>query len=318
MKISIILPAYNEEITISDTIMAFNKELPNAYIWVINNASTDSTKFKANATLLKLNAHGGVIDETSKGKGKALRRAFQQINADIYVVCDADMTYPAEFVHDLIKPIASDQADMVVGDRLSGGSYKNKNKRKFHLAGNTLVQILINKLYKSSLSDVMSGFRVMNNVFVKTYPILIDEFEIETDMTLHALDKKFRVHEIPITYKERPVGSFSKLSTFKDGLAVLITIFNITRLYKPLMFYSMIGTIFIFLGALFSLPALYDWYVYDKVHRIASATLASGLEIIGFIFLILGLMLDSIANNQRRLFELHLLSLRSSPFYVSK
>lgn len=308
MHIAIILPAHNEELTISQTITGFHQALEDAEIWVINNASTDETSKLAEETFLELNIKGGVIQEPLKGKANALRKAFHHINADIYVICDADLTYPTECIYELISPIQSDLADMVVGDRISSNSYKKSQQRKFHKSGNLIVRFLVNKLYKVSLSDIMSGYRAMSKKFVKTYPILIKEFEIETDMTLHALDKNFRIKEIPIHYSERPTGSFSKLSTLRDGYAVMTTIFNIARLYKPLLFYSTFGMTFIIAGILFSLPALYDWYVYSRVYRNASAILASSLEILGFIFIILGLVLDSVATHQRRQFELHLLT----------
>lgn len=237
-RIAVILPAYNEEQTIAATIEDFHCELPDAEIWVVNNCSTDSTEKIARATLEYLECGGGVINEWRPGKGNAIRRAFLNIDVDIYILADADMTYPAAQVKDLMAPVLAGEADMVVGDRHSSGCYRVENKRALHGFGNRLVRELVNKLFRSNLADIMSGYRVFNRLFVKNYPVIVEGFEIETDMTLHALDKRFRIVEIPIEYRDRPEGSYSKLSTIKDGLRVINTIANILRYYRPLVFFG--------------------------------------------------------------------------------
>ena len=194
-SLAIILPAYNEELTIATTIRAFHAAIPEARIVVVNNNSTDGTADLARATLDSLGCLSAFVDEPRQGKGNAVRRAFHDVDADIYVLVDADMTYPANRVRDLIEPIATDRADMVVGDRLGGGHYQRENKRPFHNFGNRLVLGIVNLLFRSDLSDIMSGYRAFSADFVQSYPILVGGFEIETDMTLHALDKRFRVTE---------------------------------------------------------------------------------------------------------------------------
>ena len=196
----------------------FKRELPEADIYVYNNNSKDKT--------YEIASKCGVIvrNEYNQGKGNVVRRMFREIDADIYIMVDADDTYPAEFVHKLIEPIRNNTADMVVGDRLSNGTYKKENKRKFHNFGNNLVKKAINTVFKSNLNDIMSGYRAFNKMFVKNIPVLSSKFEIETEMTLHALDKKFIVKEIPIEYRDRPEGSVSKLNTVNDGVKVIKTI----------------------------------------------------------------------------------------------
>jgi glycosyltransferase involved in cell wall biosynthesis len=214
-RIAIILPAFNEELTVIGTINSFYDALPEASIWVINNNSTDDTEKLVREFFKNNNTNGGLINELQQGKGAALRRAFLEIDADIYVICDADMTYPAESLDNLLYPVINGECDISIGDRLKRGYYAQSNNRNFHQFGNWLVTFLVNFLFNAKLSDVMSGYRVFSRRFVKHYPVLVNGFEIETDMTLYALDNFFRIKEIPITYKSRPKGSFSKLNTLK-------------------------------------------------------------------------------------------------------
>lgn len=257
-RIAIILPAYNEELTIAETIKAFYRVRPDAQIVVVNNNSTDRTAEIAKETLKCLNAYGKVIDEFRQGKGNAIRRAFMEIDADIYVMSDADLTYPAERVNDLIRPVVDNQADMVVGDRLSGGYYRKENKRRFHDFGNDLVKSLVNLLFQAKLKDIMSGYRAFSRRFVTSYPILAEGFQLETDMTLHALDKRFRILEIPVEYKDRPQGSFSKLNTLGDGVRVLFAISQILRYYRPLFFFGLVSCCFFLFGLVSAIPVFAD------------------------------------------------------------
>lgn len=294
--------------TISSTIEDFHTHLPDAEIWVINNRSVDSTESLARETLERLKCHGGVINEPRAGKGNAVRRAFIEIDADIYILADADMTYPAFQAHDLITPIVNGTADMVVGDRHSAGHYAAENKRAFHGFGNCLVRDLVNKLFGAKLADIMSGYRAFNRRFVKNYPILVEGFEIETDMTLHALDKRFRILEVPVEYRDRPEGSFSKLNTFRDGMRVINTITTVLRYYRPLAFFGTSALIFAALGLLAGIPVLGDWLREGYIHHIPLAILATGLQIVALILAAIGLILDSITHQDKRQFECELLN----------
>lgn len=307
LKTAIIIPAYNEEQTIEATVRDFHKYAPLAEIWIINNNSSDQTQFISERMFVELAFKGGVIYEPLQGKGNALRRAFSEIDADIYIVSDADLTYPANELFKLIDPVLKGQADMVVGDRLRNKSYILNNKRRFHNFGNNLVGFLVNKLFGSNLSDIMSGFRVLNKKFVKNYPILVDGFEIETDMTLHALDKKFRIREVEINYKDRPSGSHSKLNTFSDGFRVLKKIFIILRHYKPFFFFGILSLFFLILGLLLGMPVIFEWLATGYINHMPLAILSSSLEIISLIFFITGIILDSLAFNERRRFEINIL-----------
>lgn len=312
-NIAVILPAYNEELTISETIFDFHRVLPDAEVWVINNASTDKTEQVAEDFFRTSGCKGGVVNEDRPGKGNAVRFGFSEVYADIYVLADADMTYPAEQVHQLIEPVVSGRADMVVGDRHSAGHYAAENKRPLHGVGNRLVRALVNKLFKADLRDIMSGYRVFNRRFVKNYPILVAGFEIETDMTLHALDKKFRILEIPINYKDRPDGSVSKLNTLTDGMRVLSTIANVLRHYRPMVFFGFAAIMFALLGLLAGYPVIDEWVRSQYVSHVPLAILATGLVIASMVCGAIGLILDSIAFQDRRSFERHLLSQTKAP-----
>lgn len=307
MKIAVVLPAYNEEKTIGDVLLDFHRALPESSLWVINNQSSDSTEQSALAALERLPCGGGVINEVKRGKGNAVRRAFIQIDADIYILCDADSTYPADQVGELMAPVISGEADMVVGDRFSGGHYAIENKRPFHQFGNRFVKFLINKLFHSDLVDIMSGYRVLSRRFVKNYPVLAEGFEIETEMTLHALDKRFHICEIPIKYRDRPDGSYSKLNTFRDGLRVLISIWNIFRYYRPLIFFGTFAILFSVFGIMAGIPVLMDWITARYIYHVPLAILATGLQVLSVVMLSIGLILDSMVNQEKRRFELRLL-----------
>lgn len=302
-RIALVLPAYNEERTLEATIRGFHGSLPEAAIWVVNNNSTDDTRAIAEDAIRNLGCAGGIIDEQRRGKGNAVRRAFMEIEADVYVLADADLTYPADQIRVLLDPVVNGIADMTVGDRHSAGNYAAENKRLLHGLGNRLVRGLVNGLFRSNLADIMSGYRVMNRKFVKNYPILAEGFEIETEMTLHALDKRFRVVEEPINYKDRPPGSVSKLNTLQDGARVVAMIFNILRYYRPLIFFAGLGMLFGLVGLYAGIPVIEEWIKTKFIHRIPLAILASGLEIIAIIMLAIGLILDSIAHQNRKDYE---------------
>jgi len=305
-RVAVILPAYNEEQTVAATMAGFHAQLPAAFIVVINNNSKDNTRAVAERTLQELGAAGCVLDEPRPGKGNAVRRAFLEIDADIYVLADADQTYPPERVHDLIRPVLENRADMVVGDRHSDGHYARENSRLLHGFGNRLVQSLVNRLFRSQLVDIMSGYRVFNKLFVKNYPILVEGFQIETDMTLHALHKRFRIVEIAVEYRDRPAGSVSKLNTFSDGARVLFTIAQILRYYRPLTFFGSLSALFVLAGLVAALPVFDDWIRHQYIYHVPLAILASALEIVAIMLLGIGLMLDSIVHQQCMEYERHL------------
>lgn len=307
-KIAVILPAFNEEKTIRDTILSFFMELPKSQIVVVNNNSTDNTAKITIETFEKYNINGILLHEQRQGKANAIRLAFSKIDADVYVMSDADMTYPAKEVHNLIIPILEDNIDMCVGDRITNGRYKQENKRAFHNFGNSLVQKLVNKLFNSNLTDIMTGYRSFSRKFVKNYPILIEGFELETDITLHALDKRFTIKEIPITYNDRPEGSYSKLSTFNDGFKVLFTIIQVFRYYKPFFFFFLLFCFFALLSLISAIPVFNDWINYKYIHHVPLAILATGLGLVSIILLSIGMILDSIAYQNRLEFEQRILN----------
>lgn len=308
LDIAVILPAYNEELTIDGTIRSFHAELPYARFFVINNNSSDKTAEIARETLRDLKCRGEVINEPRQGKGNAVRRAFMTVDADLYVLADADMTYPAERVHDLIRPIAGGDADMTVGDRHSGGHYAQENKRALHGFGNRLVQSMINRLFNARLVDIMSGYRVFSRQFVKSYPVLVEGFQIETDMTLHSLYRRFRIAEIPVEYRDRPEGSSSKLNTLSDGAKVIFTIAQILRFYRPLFFFSALAMLFCAAGFLAGVPVIEDWVREQYIHHVPLAILASALEIVAVMLLGVGLILDAVSHHQRLEYERQLLT----------
>lgn len=299
-KIAVLIPCYNEELTIAKVIADFKNELPSADIYVYDNNSSDNTAQIAQK-------HGVIVKkEYRQGKGNVARSMFRDIDADIYIMIDGDDTYPAEFVHSLMEPVIAEEADMVLGDRHSNGTYKDENKRPLHNFGNNLVKALINKLFNTKLKDIMSGYRVFNKRFVKTMPINSNGFEIETEMTLHALDKKFLIQEIPIEYRDRPEGSFSKLNTLGDGMRVLKTILWVFKDYKPLTFFSILSGFFLVLALLIGIPVIIEFIQTSKVLKIPSAILAVGLILISIISLFSGFILDTVVKQHRETYELFL------------
>ncbi len=299
-KIAILIPCYNEEVTIAKVIADFRRQLPNALIYVYNNNSTDNT--------LQIAYENGAIvkNEYRQGKGNVVRSMFRDIEADIYVLVDGDDTYPAEKVHELIKPILMETADMVVGDRISNGTYKSQNKRLFHDFGNGIVKKTINKLFKSNLKDVMSGYRAFNKRFVKNVPILSKKFEVETEMTLHALDKGFIIKEIQIEYRNRPNRSISKLNTFTDGYKVLKTIIKMLKDYKPMKFFLSIAIIFFMLGLIIGVPVIYEYILTKYITKVPSAVLSTGLMIFSIITAQCGVILDTVVKDDKEKYELEL------------
>lgn len=298
-KIAVLVPCYNEELTVEKVVSDFKKELPDADIYVYDNNSKDRT------SELALKAGAIVRKETAQGKGNVVRSMFQDIDADIYVMVDGDDTYPADEVHGLIEAVR-EGADMVIGDRLSNGTYASENKRGFHNLGNNLVRLLINKIFDNDINDIMTGYRAFSKKFVKTNAIMSPGFQIETELTITTLVYRYKVKEIPITYRDRPKGSESKLNTFSDGFKVLMTLFDLYKDYKPLFFFGMFALIFMILGIIVGMPVIVEFIKYSFVYKVPSAILATGLVTISFLLMMLGLILDHNSNVEKREHELRI------------
>lgn len=299
-KIAVLLPAYNEEATIQKVIEDFQRYLPDADIYVYDNNSKDRTNQLAREA-------GAIVRfEPRQGKGNVVRSMFREIDADYYVMVDADDTYPAAEVNKLLQPLRSGRADMTIGDRLSNGTYAKENKRGFHGFGNNLVKTLINKLYKGNYEDIMTGYRGFNRLFVKNFPVLSPGFEIETEMSIHALDKRFKLVEVPITYKDRPEGSESKLNTFSDGFKVLRMIFNLFKDYKPLLFFSLVTAILFILGLVFGIPVISEFARTGLIEKMPSAILATGFMILAALSFVSGFILDTMVRQNRMQYEMRI------------
>ena len=300
-KIAILIPCYNEELTIEKVIKDFRKELPDADIYVYDNNSKDKTSEIAVA-------NGAIVKhEYRQGKGNVVRTMFRDIDADIYVMVDGDDTYPAEFVHKLIEPIKTGEADMTIGDRLSNGTYQEENKRHFHEFGNNLVKKSINVLFRTKLKDIMTGYRAFNKMFVKNMPVMTPKFEIETEMSLYALDKKYIIKEIPIVYRDRPDGSVSKLNTVSDGIKVVKTILNMFKNYKPLQFFTLIAVVLFIFGLIIGIPVFVEFIKTRYITKVPSAILATGIVILSVIIGQCGVILHTVVKNHKENYELNLL-----------
>jgi glycosyltransferase involved in cell wall biosynthesis len=301
LKIAVLIPCYNEELTIRKVISDFKNILPEAEIYVYDNNSKDKTaQFAQESGSI-------VVKEYRQGKGNVVRSMFRNIDADCYIMVDGDDTYPADFAPELIVPILNQEADMVIGDRLANGVYKSQNKRIFHNIGNILVRWLIGIIFKNKINDIMTGYRAFSRFFVKNMPVVSKGFEIETEMSIHALDKNFILKEIPIQYRDRPNGSNSKLNTYKDGLKVLNTIFSLFKDYKPLLFFSTIASIFMILGLFVGFPVISEFTHTHYITKIPSAILAAGLEIISIMLYTCAFILDTIAKANKKSYELSLI-----------
>jgi glycosyltransferase involved in cell wall biosynthesis len=272
--------------------------LPEAQIYVYDNNSTDRT-------IALARERGAIVRrEPRQGKGNVVRQMFREIEADYYVMVDGDDTYPADAVHELLEAAIGGKADMVVGDRHSNLSYQRENTRLFHNFGNNLVKLLVRALYGARVDDVLSGYRVFTRAFVKTFPILSRGFEIETEVSIHAIDKNWRIREIPIEYRDRPEGSESKLSTVKDGFKVLMVILSLFKDYKPLVLFCLVSLVFTVVGLMLGISVIIDFVSTGLVERFPTAILAISLIIIGMLSLACGLILDTAVKGYRKQYEL--------------
>jgi len=298
---AILIPCYNEEKTIGKVVSTFKNVLPDSEIYVYDNNSTDLTAQVA--------AEAGAIvrREPKQGKGNVVRRMFREVEADCYLLVDGDCTYPAENAPKMLSHILSGKADMVVGDRLSS-TYFEENKRPFHNMGNRLVGWLICKFWRTDIRDVMSGYRAFSRRFVKMFPVMSEGFEIETEMTIHALDRRFDILEIPIDYKDRPSGSFSKLNTYTDGAKVLKTIFILFEEYRPLLFFSILALILALLAVILFIPVFVEYCKIGLVPRFPTLFVSLFLGLASLISFFTGLCLNVIVNKGRKEYELQLLN----------
>lgn len=304
-KIAVLVPCYNEAKTIEKVVKDFQKELPNADIYVYDNNSKDNTAEIAEKA-------GAIVrHEYMQGKGNVIRRMFREINADCYLMVDGDDTYPAKHAKEMCDLILEGKAEMVVGDRLSS-TYFTENKRMFHNFGNVLVRFLVNHTFKSNVRDIMTGYRAFSRTFVKSFPVISGGFEIETEMTIHALDKKMKLENVLIDYRDRPEGSESKLNTVSDGVKVLKTIATLFKQYRPFSFFTILSIISLLIGVCFFIPPLLGYLDTGLVEKLPSLIAASFFGVISIQLFVGGLVLESIARKDRQNFELHLINLEEN------
>lgn len=300
-RVAVLLPCYNEEKTIGKVVRDFREVLPSADIYVYDNNSTDRTVEEATAA-------GAIVrHEYTQGKGNVIRRMFREVEADCYLMADGDDTYPAHHAPDMVKEVLEKQADMVIGDRLSS-TYFTQNKRPFHNFGNRLVRSLICHLWHTKVKDIMTGYRAFSRSFVKLYPVMSGQFEVETEMTIHALDKNFRLVEIPIDYRDRPVGSNSKLNTFSDGFKVLRTIFTLFKEYRPMRFFGWLAVLLAVVGTILVIPVLMDYFDTGLVMRFPTLFVSLFLFLAALQSFFTGLCLDVMVSKDRKQYELRLIN----------
>ena len=298
-RVAVLIPCYNESRTIEKVVRDFRRVLPEAAIYVYDNNSSDGTA--------EIAASAGAIvrRERMQGKGNVIRRMFREIDADCYVMADGDDTYPAEHAPELVRLVLEEQADMVVGDRLSS-TYFTENKRPFHNVGNSLVRASINMLFRSEIKDIMTGYRAFSYAFVKTYPVLSRGFEIETDMSIHAINRNMLVRNVVIDYRDRPDGSVSKLNTYSDGVKVLLTIARLFKNYRPFAFFGVISLVLALLSAGFMIPVLSEFLATGLVPRFPTLIVCAVTLLAALLLFISGLILSTLQEKDKRDFEFQL------------
>ena len=298
-KIAVLIPCYNEAVTIEKVIKDYKKALPSADIYVYDNNSTDGTD--------KIAKKAGAIVryEYRQGKGNVIRTMFREIDADCYLMIDGDDTYPSENAKEMCDLVLSGRADMVIGDRLSS-TYFSENKRPFHNFGNRIVRFLINFLFKNKVKDIMTGYRAFSKEFVKGFPVLSKGFEIETEMTIHAVDKNFKLVEVPVDYRDRPKGSVSKLNTYSDWIKVIRMIATLFKEYKPFYFFGLFALLFLILALIFGIPVVVEYFKIGLVPRFPTLIVASIFLVLSMLFWITGIILEVIVKKHKQLYELYL------------
>lgn len=309
-SVAVLIPCYNEALTIKKVVEDFRRVIPeDGVIYVYDNNSTDGTAEIARAA-------GAVVrNEYRQGKGNVIRRMFREIDAKCYLMVDGDDTYPAEYAAEMISRVLNHQADMVVGDRLSS-TYKEENKRPFHNFGNNLVRWSINHLFHGEIQDIMTGYRALSYQFVKSFPVLSKGFEIETEMSIHAIEMNMAVENVVVEYRDRPEGSESKLNTYSDGFKVLMTIARLFRNYKPLAFFGIIAVILFLISMLFFIPVLVEYASTGLVPRYPTLIVCGFVVIAAIQSFFSGMILDTIRQKNRQDFEMNLLRIQNE--YVDK
>lgn len=310
-KIAVLIPCYNEEKTIKKVVRDWKKELPEATIYVYNNNSTDRT-----AEIAK-EAGAVVRDEYQQGKGNVIRRMFREIDAQCYVMIDGDDTYPAEFGREMVDKVLERKVDMVVGDRLSS-TYFEENKRPFHNFGNSLVRGTINRLFRSNIRDIMTGYRAFSYQFVKTFPVLSKGFEIETEMSIHAVDKNMLVENVIIDYRDRPDGSESKLNTYSDGAKVLKTIMGLYKNYKPMQFFGLLAAILMIIALAMFMPVFVVYLKTGLVPNFPTLIVSGFIAMAALQSFFAGLVLSTIVQKDRQLFEYKLQMVQMTALKILK
>lgn len=303
-KIAILIPCYNEAKTIEKVVKDYKKVLPTSDIYVYDNNSSDHTDeiaYKAGAI---------VKYEYRQGKGNVIRTMFRDINADCYLMIDGDDTYPAESAQEMCDLVLSGKADMVIGDRLSS-TYFTENKRPFHNFGNRIVRLLINKLFNNNIKDIMTGYRALSYDFVKGFPVLSKNFEIETEMTIHAVDKNYKIKEIPVSYRDRPNGSISKLNTYSDGIKVLKTIATLFKEYKPMGFFSIISLLLVLISLFFLIPVFEGYFKTGLVEKFPSLIVGCFIILTSILSLMCGIILQVIVKKDKQQYELLMTQIRT-------
>ena len=298
-KIAVLIPCYNEAKTVEKVVTDFRRVLPEATIYVYNNNSSDGTA--------ELAARAGAVvrHEYQQGKGNVMRRMFREVDAEAYILVDGDDTYPAEAAPEMVRAVRERQADMVVGDRLSS-TYYTQNKRPFHNFGNDLVRFCTNHLFGVKIKDIMTGYRAFSYRFVKTYPVLSRGFEIETEMTIHALQRNMQVDNVVIEYRDRPEGSESKLNTYSDGFKVLGTILRLFKNYRPFAFFGCIAAVLAVLGAGFMLPVINEYFHTGLVPRFPTLIACGFVLVAALMLFVAGVILSSLLAKDARDFEFQL------------
>lgn len=303
VRTAVLIPCLNEEKTVGKVVRDFLEADPDLTVYVFDNDSTDST------ARIAADAGAIVIPEHRRGKGHVVRSMFRRVEADVYVMVDGDDTYPAEEALAMRELVLDRSADMVIGDRLSS-TYFSENKRRFHGVGNRFVRFLVNRFFDSDLHDIMTGCRCMSREFVKTMPVLSAGFEIETEMTIHALDMGFLVREVPISYRERVAGSQSKLSTYTDGMRVLRTVIRLFRDYRPMAFFGVVGVVVVIASLLVALVPFREFMTTGGVPSLPALVFAAALGVTAAVFLACGVLLDTMRDQARETYEFQLTMFR--------
>lgn len=298
-KIAILIPCYNESKTIAKVVKDYHRVLPDAEIYVYDNNSSDGTDQIAREA-------GAIVRyERRQGKGNVIRTMFREIEADCYLMIDGDDTYPAENAREMVNLVLERKVDMVVGDRLSA-TYYTENKRPFHNMGNWLVKGLVNTIFKGSVSDIMTGYRAFSYQFVKSFPVLSKGFEIETEMTIHALDKNLSVQSVQVEYRDRPADSPSKLNTYSDGMKVLRTIVRLYKEYRPMSFFGLLAALMALVSVILFIPIFAEYLHTGLVPRFPTLIVCGVMGTMALLLWVCGLILDTVAKKHRQLFEINL------------